>query len=284
MNQECSNRDQSLISFFNEGHTLQEIGDRFGISRERARQILNRYGISKRTGHRPPPYRAALLTDYRSGESIQTLAERYGLKITTLRNVLSNWADSMDRRAHKQNATTRKIERFWGNVQKGDGCWEWQGKRFPTGYGRASNLIHGERYAHRIALSLHLGRRINLHVLHRCDNPSCVKPEHLWEGTVADNMADRDAKGRAAWQKDPNAWKAKLAAGREKTIARLGHWPGGGGKRGGTILDVEKVRDIKLRLHAGESIKDLANEYGVTNEMVWKISAGLRWSRVKIFP
>lgn len=88
--------------------------------------------------------------------------------------------------------------RFWARVAKlGDHeCWEWQGWRVNGGYGR---FKHERRcvYAHRFSYTLHFGSLAdNLDVCHRCDNPSCVNPAHLFTGTHLDNMKDMSAKGR----------------------------------------------------------------------------------------
>jgi hypothetical protein len=92
-------------------------------------------------------------------------------------------------------------DRFWPKVDKRgeDECWEWQGSR-SRGYGRI--LIGGAKgrpyQAHRIAWELTVGHRLpdSIMVLHRCDNPPCVNPAHLFLGTQLDNMRDCAAKGR----------------------------------------------------------------------------------------
>lgn len=89
--------------------------------------------------------------------------------------------------------------RFWKRVdkQKENDCWEWKGLKYPSGYGRMGNV-----YAHRLSYTLNCGEiPKGLHVCHSCDNPSCVNPKHLWVGTVADNMRDRDKKGRDRFSK-----------------------------------------------------------------------------------
>lgn len=85
---------------------------------------------------------------------------------------------------------------FWSRVAKGTGCWEWQGARVGRGYG---HLRFGQKYtyAHRVAWELTNGRiPSGLVVCHRCDNPPCCRPEHLFIGTQAENLQDMAAKRR----------------------------------------------------------------------------------------
>ena len=87
------------------------------------------------------------------------------------------------------------LVRFFSKVKKTRSCWLWIASRTPSGYGRLTR----NRYAHRVSWEIHRGAiPKGKHVLHRCDNPSCVNPEHLWLGTHSENMADRERKGRSA--------------------------------------------------------------------------------------
>jgi hypothetical protein len=90
-------------------------------------------------------------------------------------------------------------ERFMEKVERLEsGCWLWRGATHKNGYGRFRlPKPQQSTWAHRAAWVLFRGAiPPGLCVLHRCDNPPCVNPDHLWVGTVADNMRDRDRKGR----------------------------------------------------------------------------------------
>ena len=78
-----------------------------------------------------------------------------------------------------------------------EGCWEWQGGRHPKGHGKFLGDGGKRTYAHRFSYSLWVGPiPSGMNVLHRCDNPPCVNPAHLFLGSTADNNADMRAKGR----------------------------------------------------------------------------------------
>lgn len=91
-------------------------------------------------------------------------------------------------------------ERFWARVDKSGDCWIWTASRYRRGYGQA--YFEGRYYtAHRLAYTLTFGPvPMGICVCHHCDNPPCCNPAHLFLGTDADNMRDRDAKGRGRSQ------------------------------------------------------------------------------------
>lgn len=102
--------------------------------------------------------------------------------------------------------------RFWSKVDQTDGCWEFVGAKNEHGYG--SVRVGGKTLgAHRYVWMLVNGRIPDgMHVLHSCDNPACVRPDHLRLGSHAENMAEKSSKGR---NRSGNSYKTKCLRGHE---------------------------------------------------------------------
>lgn len=107
------------------------------------------------------------------------------------------------------------LERFNAKVLKTDTCWLWQGTK-AKGYGRLN--IDGKRvYAHRFSYSVSKGiLEPSQVIMHTCDNPSCVNPDHLVQGTQKDNVLDMINKGRQTHGRY-NAAKTHCSKGHEYT-------------------------------------------------------------------
>lgn len=86
--------------------------------------------------------------------------------------------------------------RFWPKVHKGKDCWEWMASCSGNGYGAFK--IRGRQWgAHQVSYLIHHGSPSpGMVIMHTCDNPRCVNPDHLRLGTYADNSQDRDRKFR----------------------------------------------------------------------------------------
>jgi len=102
--------------------------------------------------------------------------------------------------------TDKQLDQFWSKVDKTihpNGCWIWTAAKDQHGYGRCGT-VHGTNKAHRISWMIKNGFLPKSHscqgvcILHKCDNPSCVNPDHLETGTQGDNMRDAAKKGRTA--------------------------------------------------------------------------------------
>ncbi len=116
-----------------------------------------------------------------------------------------------------------RVDRFFERVKKTDGCWNWIGTLNSSGYGLI--LVNYKTIrAHRFSWELHNGKITGgLYVLHKCDNPRCVNPDHLFLGTQSDNHADMHAKKRNNQPKGSKSGMAKLDERSVSMIRKGGH-------------------------------------------------------------
>ena len=147
--------------------------------------------------------------------------------------------------------------KFWAKVKKfeePDGCWEWQGALNNGGYGLVRRL-GGLIVTHRYAYYLHHGELPKNLACHKCDNRKCVRPDHLFDGTYADNRQDMLNKNR-----------------QRLTVGEL---------HGSSILTEAQVLEIKERLKA-QMQTSLAKEYGVGLTTIYDIAHGKTWKHLWI--
>lgn len=153
----------------------------------------------------------------------------------------------------------RDLPKFERAVKKNEltGCHIWQNAKDKNGYGlfTVTRPRIVMRRAHRVAYEHYVGPLVGkLFVLHRCDNPSCVNPDHLFLGTNQDNMDDMKAKGRAP-----------------KTLGEIS---------GNTRFTEEDVLAIRARYASGVRKVTLAREYKVNSSCIWKIVNRQRWAHI----
>jgi len=150
------------------------------------------------------------------------------------------------------------MERFWNKVNKAgpNGCWEWTGCAHGRGYGYFW-LDGVMKLSHRVSWMFEHGPipagegHHGTCVLHRCDNTSCVNPDHLWLGTNADNNRDKAEKGRASRLPGESHGRAKL-----------------------TEADVHAIRaDSRYQ-------RVIAAEYGVSLGQISKIKNRKLWTHI----
>jgi len=138
-------------------------------------------------------------------------------------------------------------------------CWEWNGGRLNERGGYGQIRIGGKTLrVHRLAYQAWTGDPGDLHVLHRCDNPPCLRPEHLFTGTDADNAVDKVVKGRGV---NP------AYASQDSPAAKL------------TSDDTVIIRQLILE---GVSLAEIGRQFHITKQAVWRIKEGQTWTPSKM--
>ncbi len=156
-------------------------------------------------------------------------------------------------------------ERFWARVEKSD-CWTWAGAKNEKGYGVVGRDSRTPK-AHRVAWELANGPiPEGACVLHKCDNPPCCNPAHLFLGSRADNNRDMNEKGRHR-------------IGTSKTpIERCAY--SRGVQHPQSKMTEELVRMLRADRAAGMSFSKLGAKYGVNMSAAWKIANRVLWAHV----
>ena len=141
--------------------------------------------------------------------------------------------------------------KYWSKVTKTDACWLWTAAT-TRGYG-VITIARRLYYAHRLGWELANGPiPRGKHVLHRCDNPPCVRPDHLFLGTQADNV--RDA-----------ARKHRMSSGERRPNHKA------------TAADVVRMRELHRQ---GLNARQMADQFPIGERTIRKILAGRNWKDV----
>lgn len=148
--------------------------------------------------------------------------------------------------------------RFWSSVHKTDNCWIWQRSTKKKGYGQFLLSTNRVVLAHRYAWELTNGAiPAGLSVLHRCDNPPCVNPSHLFLGTRAENSEDMIRKGRD----------------RKRGLR--------GAMNHRAKLTDDAVRIIRHQRALGVGLAPLAHRFNVSTYAIWAVVKRLTWIDVE---
>lgn len=151
----------------------------------------------------------------------------------------------------KPAKNTKSVELITSNIEISKGCWLWAGSKNADGYGTVS-LNGKNQKAHRVSYEVFNGPiPSNMVVMHKCDRPACVNPEHLTLGVQSDNVADMDRKGRRVAPASENARTAKLT------------WT--------------EVRQIRKYANGGKSRQWLADKYNLHISSVDNILKNRTW-------
>jgi len=161
------------------------------------------------------------------------------------------------------------IERFWESVNKTDGCWFWTRSVMHGGYGSFKVRSKTNIRAHRFSWELVNGPVADgLWVLHKCDTPRCVRPDHLFLGTPKDNIADAVRKGRMA----------SVRNGRHNSIVRPDCIQRGQKNAAARLTDknVLEIRQLVITVPS----RTLARRFGVTQSMIRQIARRDAWKHL----
>lgn len=166
------------------------------------------------------------------------------------------------------------------------GCFIWTGCSQDPGYGRITIRLGLTKGAHVVAYELAHGPvPKGLCVCHHCDNPWCVNKDHLFLGTIAENNADADKKGRMLWRSE---YRTKRV--RETVPRGDDHWARKhpedvyhprGVLSGTAKLDDDKVREIRRLCALGRTTRSIAKQFGVSHSRIVSIKNRRSWAHVE---
>lgn len=175
--------------------------------------------------------------------------------------------------------------RFWSYVQVGheDECWPWLRAKSSRGYGRY-RVGQRDARAHRAAYALAVRDPGAMNVLHRCDNPPCCNPHHLWLGTHADNRHDAIRKERARYSAGDDHYAKRrpdwVARGERHGSRTQPSSRARGERVGSARLTEQQVLMVRQMRRAGATQKAVAKQFGVSRGCIDGIDRNLNWKHI----
>lgn len=190
-----------------------------------------------------------VIEKFLDGVTINIISELLNVSKTSIQKILKE--SNITRHSRQKPPLYRT---FWEKVNKSGECWTWTRSKNSDGYGNIS--INGKLdKAHRVAWILTNGEIPNkLHVLHTCDNPSCVNPNHLYLGNHQDNMRDKRNRKRGRGQNGEKCHLSKL-----------------------TENQVKEIRELSS---TGISYKDLSKKFNVSYQNIREIVIHKTWRHI----
>lgn len=177
--------------------------------------------------------------------------------------------------------TEQDKHRIWRQIDKTPGqgpqgeCWQWTGYTISR-YGHLCLRATSYRVTRLVYLETRSEDPGDFHILHKCDNPPCCRPDHLFKGTQAENLADMTAKGRGDFIRCPPERRARGKRHGSQTHPESRPV---GEKVWNSKLTVEQVLEIRalrgLRTH-----QSIADQYGVGRVAITDIMSGRNWKHI----
>lgn len=162
-----------------------------------------------------------------------------------------------EERGKRAMRADKSEKQFLEKVDKTDSCWIWKGYRDSKGYGEIAGADGKRTRAHRVSWLFYRGQIPDgICVCHRCDNPPCVNPNHLFLGTQADNLRDMRTKKR---------WTPRVIVGGANPRCRF---------------TADQVLALRKSFDAGGTLTEVAKKYALPISTVWNIVHRKTWSHI----
>ena len=196
-----------------------------------------------------------MFSNHNTPARVQRICQQCGLQFEAIPSRVANgrakYCSRVCANLHRSNKDSALLDRR--AIDPVSLCWNWTGTLDKRGYG-VIQFQGRQRFVHRLSVEHHHGLALSAlqFVCHRCDNPRCFNPDHLFISDAVGNMVDRDSKQRQAQG------------------SRIAH----------AKLSESLVREIRMRRDSGESGVALAKDYQVSDDTIYEICARHTWKHV----